>query len=62
MKGKQSDREPCPFGPFYRPKGRISLPFHMLQLRKSLPFLYLKAKKGTPFRVSRPLIIVQKFE
>ena len=51
-KDKHCDRQPSSFGPFYRPKWRISLPFHILhyQLGKSLPFLYLKPKKSYPFR------------
>ena len=46
-----------PFGPFYRPKWQISLPFHMLQLVKSLryPFIYMKTEKGTPFGRSLPV-------
>ena len=50
------DRQPSTFGPFYRPKWRISLPFHILQLGKSLPFLYLKPKKSYLFRVEPPHI------
>ena len=54
-KDKQRDREPSPFWPFYWPKRRIFLPFHILQLVKSLLFLYLKPKKGTPFARSLPI-------
>ena len=46
-----------PFGPFYRPKWKISLPFHKFQQVKSLPFhkpLKPEAWKRYHFRAQPP--------
>ena len=44
------------FGPFYRPKRKISLPFYILQLVKSLPFHIPEAWKRYPFWARPPCI------
>ena len=45
-----------PLGSFYRPKGYIFQPFHILQLAKSLPFHKSKALKKYPFWVEPKLV------